>query len=313
MRTFLLATTLLLAPKLAFCAPSCAVASAAVEATAPPTSPATRLERLALSSGSQAAPLDPDRISRVPALRRIASNGAQLFDLGTQHGIQAVFARNGSTFQVFYLAPDGQAAIGGVMWDAAGHNVTRDQVAPIDGTIPTVTIGTPAPPVHTVAPTPVDASIPAVSALRVAEGTTFGSVGVASAPRLYVFIDPLCAFSVRVMDQLRPYVAAGKLQLAVIPLSEIDYETYGQSTVAAKSLLSLAPEQIVTAWRNQQTTPLPPASPEADTLLARNMAAAQAIALRGTPTMVWRKADGTEGRVEGIPDSIDALIASMGR
>ena len=28
------------------------------------------------------------------------------------------------------------------MWDYTGHNITRDQVAPIDGTIPTVTIGT---------------------------------------------------------------------------------------------------------------------------------------------------------------------------
>lgn len=313
MRTLLLATTLLLAPRLAFCAPSCAIASAVAEAAVPPTSPATQPEGSALSLGNQAVLLDADRISRVPALRRISSNGAQLFDLGVQHGLQTVFARNGSTFQVFYLAPDGQAAIGGVMWDAAGHNVTRDQVAPIGGTIPTITIGTPTLPVPASSPMPVAISIPAISALKVAEGTTFGSVGVASAPRLYIFIDPLCSFSVKAMDQLRPYVAAGKLQLAVIPLSVLDYEDHGQSTVAAKSLLSLPSEQIVTAWRNQQATKLPPASPDADVLLERNMAAAQALALRGTPTMVWRKADGTEGKVEGIPDSIDTLIASMER
>ncbi len=48
-----------------------------------------------------------DEISRVPALRRIASAGAQLTDLGTEHGLRTVFARNGQSFQVFYLTPDG--------------------------------------------------------------------------------------------------------------------------------------------------------------------------------------------------------------
>ena len=99
---------------------------------------------MATSIPENLTPIGADRIGRVPALRRIASNGAQLLDLGVQHGLQTIFARNGSTFQVFYLTPDGQAAVGGVMWDAAGHNITRGQVAPIAGTIPTVTIGSPA-------------------------------------------------------------------------------------------------------------------------------------------------------------------------
>jgi thiol:disulfide interchange protein DsbG len=42
------------------------------------------------------------------------------------------------------------------------------------------------------------------------------------------------------------------------------------------------------------------------------MAIAQAIGLKGTPTFIWRKPDGTEGRIDGIPTSIDALVASAG-
>ena len=38
--------------------------------------------------------------------------------------------------------------------------------------------------------------------------------------------------------------------------------------------------------------------------------AAAAIALRGTPTLIWRKADGTEGRVDGMPTNIEAVLAS---
>ena len=114
------------------------------------------------------------------------------------------------------------------------------------------------------------------------------------------------------MDQLRPYVAAGRVQVAVIPLSVLDYEDQGRSTIAAKALLSLPAEQIVAAWRDQQTTPIPPAGPDAAARLERNMAAAEALKLQGTPTLVWRKADGTDGFAVGLPDNLDALIASIG-
>ncbi len=311
MRALLLASSLLLTPTIAISAPSCAVPQPAAEAALPPSAPPGRVITPA-STTEGMTPIGADRVGRVPALRRIASNGAQLFDLGVQHGLQTVFARNGSTFQVFYLAPDGQAAVGGVMWDASGRNITRGQVAPIEGTIPTVTIGSSA------APTPVppvpDQAVgkPSESALKAAEATIFGTAGPATAPRLYVFIDPLCSFSVRAMDQLRPYVASGKLQVAVIPLSVLDYEDQGRSTIAAKALLSMPADQIVAAWRDQQTTPLPPAGPDAAARLAQNMAAAEALKLRGTPTLVWRKADGTEGFAVGLPDNIEALLASMG-
>ena len=311
MRALLLASSLLLTSTIAISAPTCAVSQTAADATSPPSAHPDRVITAA-STTEGLTLIGADRIGRVPALRRIASNGAQLFDLGVQHGLQTVFARNGSTFQVFYLTPDGQATVGGVMWDSAGRNITRGQVAPIEGTIPTVTIGSPAAPAPVPPASDQTAAKTSESALTVAEATIFGTTGPAMAPRLYLFIDPLCSFSVRAMDQLRPYVASGKLQVAVIPLSVLDYEDQGRSTIAAKGLLSLPADQIVAAWRDQQTTPLPPAGPDAAGRLAQNMAAAETLKLRGTPTLVWRKANGTEGLAVGLPDNLEALVASMG-
>jgi len=223
-----------------------------------------------------------------------------------------VFAKSGSTFQVFYLTPDGQAAVGGVMWDYTGHNITRDQVTPIDGAIPTVTIAAGASPSTRAGPAPTAGQqTQSPGALATVQNTVFGTTGSPTAPRLYMFIDPLCSFSVRAMDQLRPYVASGKLQVAVIPLSVLDYEDQGRSTVAAKSLVSLPPEEMVEAWRNQMTSPLPAVGPEASVQLAKNMAAAEALGLRGTPTFIWEKADSSVGRADGIPNDMDALIASI--
>ncbi len=244
--------------------------------------------------------ISSQEISRVPALRRIASAGAQLTDLGVEHGLRTVFARNDEKFQVFYLTPDGQGAIGGVMWDAAGRNITRQQVSSVDGAIPTVTIGaTPAP-----APRTAPGTV-ATSTLQAIASTTHGTIGAATAPRLWVFIDPLCSFSVRAMEQLRPYIAAGKVQVAAIPLSFLG----PRSTATSRMMLSKGTEHMVDAWTSNALNGEADAASAAT--LQANMAVSEALALRGTPTFYWRKADGSEGRQEGLPSDIGAMIASI--
>ena len=329
MRAVILASTISLAvPIVAHTEPTCAVSNAAAllqngQATTP-----------AVAGPYQV--IGSDRIARVPALRRLASQGAQLFDLGTDHGLQSVFARNGNTFQVYFLAPDGQAAVGGIMWDAAGKNLTRPKVELIDGVIPTVTIGTPATP-----PTPSSAQITAAAkpvlpgaatdALETVEKTAFGTAGSSTAPRLYMLVDPLCSYSVRAMDQLASYVTAGKVELALVPISILDYEDRGQSTPAARVLLTVPADTMVEAWRKQtnkpplkpevtsaglldpKPAPLPAPSAESAGVLERNMAAVQMLNLRGTPTFVWRKADGSTRIQEGMPANIDTFVASLGR
>ena len=310
MRRALFATSLLLLPSLASATSQCMVQ---------PSEPGESLQSIQQPFASPYLPrpqalqrtvvlpaiptISVDEISRVPALRRIASAGAQLTDLGTEHGLRTVFARNGQSFQVFYLTPDGQGAVGGVMWDATGRNITRQQVSSIDGAIPTVTIGA--------APTapPQTSQTTSTAALRAAASTTYGLTGVASAPRLWVFIDPLCSFSVRAMEQLRPFIASGKVQVAVVPLSLLDYEDQGRSTVAARVMLSKGAERMVDAWTSNALNGEADAASAAT--LQANMAVSEALALRGTPTFYWRKADGSEGRQEGLPNDIGAMIASI--
>jgi thiol:disulfide interchange protein DsbG len=125
-----------------------------------------------------------------------------------------------------------------------------------------------------------------------------------------MLIDPQCIYSVRALQMLQPYVASGRLQVLVIPLSVLDHEDQGQSTRSALALLSKPADQLVSAWRAGNTNE--PAAPDAAERLRANMAIAQAIGLKGTPTFIWRKPDGTEGRTDGIPMSMDALVSSVG-
>lgn len=309
MRYLVLGSALLLAPTSAV-AQTCAVPPdqrpAAVQPSAFPPVSFPEGERTTTTAGAMTVhALTSSEIAAVPALKRIASNGAELSELGIQHGLRTIFARNGDTFQVFYLAPDGQAVVGGVMWDETGHNITRDQVAPIPGTIPTVKIGMTAAPSQTIAVT----SNPDASLLKLVAGMTYGTIGPAAAPRLWMFVDPMCAFSIRAMQLLRPYVEAGRIQLAVIPISVLDYEDQGRSTPAAEIMVSLPTDQMVAAWTGQQLTGTPPAA--AANVLQANMAGAAAIHLRGTPTFIWRKSDGSVGRADGLPEDIGAMISAI--
>ena len=214
--------------------------------------------------------------------------------------------RSGAQFQVFYIAPDKDRVIPGVMWDAAGKDLTRDQVANVPGAIPTVVVGD----VPVAQGGSSQPPVTGASALPLLEKASYGTVGAASAPHLWMLIDPQCIYSVRAYQMLHPFIEAGKVQLSIVPLSVLDYEDKGQSTKSALALLSKPADQIAAAWQAGSVND-PPVVAAAGRLQA-NMAIAQAIGLQGTPTLVWRKADGTEGRVDGVPTNVEALIASIG-
>ena len=247
-----------------------------------------------LPDGSAAVSGPPVELS--PAeIAKVAGQGVT--DLGTSHGFKGYFVRSGAHFQVFYATPDGQQLIPGILYDAAGKDVTRQQVANIPGAVPTVEV--------------TDGKGSAsVSALPLVQKTAFGVVGKDSAPRIYMLIDPQCIYSIRALQMLKPFVDAGRVQLAVVPLSVLDYEDNGASTQAALVLLSKPADQIVTAWQARDVNG--PASPDAKNRLQVNMEVAQAIGVKGTPTFVWRKADGSEGRIDGLPTSVPDLLASVG-
>ena len=221
-------------------------------------------------------------------------------ELGTEHGLRGLYVRSGPQFQVFYLTPDRERLIPGVLWDAAGKDLTKGQVANIPGAIPTVVVGDGGPRQATVAG----------AALPLMEKAHAGTVGPADAPHLWMLIDPQCIYSVRAYQALQPYVASGRLQLTVVPLSVLDYEDQGQSTRSALALLSKPADQMVAAW--QAGSVAGPPSPEAAERLRANMAVSQAVNLQGTPTFFWRKPDGGEGRLDGMPSSVDALLSSLG-
>jgi thiol:disulfide interchange protein DsbG len=234
-------------------------------------------------------------------LETIASGN--ITDLGVEHGLAGFFVRSGPQFQVFYATPDNERLIPGVMWDANGTDLTRRQVAAIPGAVPTVVVGAGGPQRQ-------GSSESAFTALPLLQKAYFGTTGRTSAPELFELIDPQCIYSVRALQMLEPYVASGRIRVAVVPVAVLDPEDRGQSTQSALALLSKPPGQLVAAWQAGAMSGGP--SPEAAERLRANMAIARAIGLKGTPTFIWGKTGGTEGRIDGIPIDIGALVSSVG-
>ena len=250
-------------------------------------------------------------------LRRVA--GAGFTELGEKHGLRGVVMRSGTQFQVFYATPDGSRVIPGIMWDAAGRNLTREHVSGVPGAIPTVTIGdVPTTPSGPVPASGGAAAQPAAAApaaapradLTAVDRTFAGTIGKAGAPELRVFIDPQCGYSAQAMQRLQPMVASGRVRLSVIPVAILDRHNDGASTRASLAMLSKPAGEMVAAWSGNDLASAP--SAEAAGRLQTNMAAAIAIGLRGTPTFLWRRADGSEGRQDGLPNDVAGLVAAVG-
>ena len=231
-------------------------------------------------------------------MARIAAG--EVTDLGVSHGFHGYFVRSGAHFQVFYATPDGARLIPGVLWDAVGKDITRQQVAGIPGAVPTVEVtdGKPG------APAVAAASVPLL------EKAAYGLTGKDGAPRAYMLMDPQCIYSIRAMQILKPYVEAGRLQLAIVPLSILDYEDQGASTQAALSLLSRPANQIAPAWQARDMSGAPSADGQAR--LRLNMQIAEALQAKGTPILIWRKPGGGESRIDGLPANIAEMLASLG-
>lgn len=253
-----------------------------------------------LPDGSAAIEGAPLAMS-VEQLTRLAAS--EITQLGRVAGFDGLFVRSGGQFQVFYASPDGQAVVPGILRDADGKNLTRAQVQAIPGAIPTVELQSGQAPGANVQTGPE----PSLAAIRKA---SIGTLGPASAPEVFMMVDPQCIYSVRAFQQLQPYAAAGKIRLSLVPVSILDHEDQGRSTRSALALLSKSPAEIPSAWQRGDTNGAPTA--EAQDRLAANMAIATSIGLQGTPMLIWRGLDGKAMRIDGVPTDIPALITSAG-
>lgn len=311
MRSIFLASSLLLCPSLALAAQCPAPTVPEPQAAQP---------RLVAAPGDIPAPraIPASDIAAIPALKRITSQGATVMEIGNpvlNHGLRGIYARNGNAFRVFYLTPDGDAEIGGVMWDAGGRNITRDTVAPIPGAIPTVTWKPSAHAGQNVAQPMAAQATEQTDPVKTLASSSFGLEGRETAPRLYMILDPLCPYSTRAFTALQPYIERGDIQLGLVPIAINDYENAHASTPAAIAMLSAGRKGMGQMWHKIMAQGHAPGdiaqTDSSPALLQLNMAAAHSVGLKGTPTFVWADSKGMSHVEAGLPDDLARLVQEL--
>lgn len=167
----------------------------------------------------------------VPQFWHSAADGLQTWFLVTKEGPRP-----------FYVLPDGKHIFFGALMDGDLNNQfaldTKAIAAYYHYPVPgTSEVGVPTPSVEpAVAPA-------AGSSIEKAERTNWLEFGVASAPLIYIFMDPNCDYCARYWASLQPLLEQGKVRVRIIVVGIL----HKGDTLSAEILGSDNPNQ---AWRD---------------------------------------------------------------
>lgn len=249
------------------------------------------------------------------SLKTLASSGAQMRYLGKELGLDGWVAIKNGQEQYFYVLPDQQGFLSGVLFDKEGKIVTVDQVARLRKQ------GTDTEVLDTLA---ADNAIDRAEAENKAkkyefmtpseqlffdvENSNWLPLGQAGTPVFYALIDPQCPYCHEMMVALKSKIDDGKVQVRMIPVGRTE-----QTKVQAAFLMA-APDPAGTWWRhmNGDADALPAKQGINTQGVERNMLLMQSWKFQGTPTIIYRAKDGTVKIITSKPKDLDALITDLG-
>ncbi|HCI47795.1 MAG TPA: thiol:disulfide interchange protein DsbG [Rhodospirillaceae bacterium] len=261
-------------------------------------------------------PLSPD----APALQYLRSRGNVLRFMGRLHGLDAYFAKaaNGS-IQTFYISPDGNAAIAGLMFNIQGQNITMGQVTSLLQSDPAALadantlLDTSEQANAAKAPlTPQQQQAKAEAVLNVVDRTNWFRLGVEDAPVVYMVHDPNCPWCERAMQYLAPQIAQGQIQLRVIPVGLLADTSLAK---AAAIISAPNPGEALQRYEGRAKSP-PPAqtvSQDAILLIRQNEQFTRDYELEGTPHFVFRGFDGIPRIIRGMPRNMPGDLIRLVR
>jgi thiol:disulfide interchange protein DsbG len=258
-----------------------------------------------------------EKVPPLPApLENMVKDGAQVRYLGKQYGMEGWIAILRGQEQYFYVTPDREAFLMGLMFNKDGKMVTLNQVQKLqleEGE----TLDAFASPAE-VEPSPFEAiasgevdkafKTPAEQLFADIEGSNWVRVGQPDAPVVYSFIDPQCPYCHEFIKDLRgDYLTNGMVQVRMIPVGFRD-ETRAQ----AAFLLSVpSPQDRWFRHLDGDESALPVSSSINQQGVQKNLAIMQSWKLNVTPLSVYRAKNGEVKIVQGRPKDLPAMLADI--
>lgn len=223
-------------------------------------------------------------------IQRLADQGLTIvkrFD--APGGLTGYAARAGQTPVALYLTPDGEHVVVGTLFDAKGHDLSRNALA-----------------------SPADASDTETLWAQLADAHWIAD-GPSDAPRtVYVFTDPNCPYCHRFFEASRAWVRAGRVQLRHIPVGIMAATSPGQAAAW------LTADDPTAAYRQHEKDyaqggikPLADIPPAVHEQILANNALMAGLGIHGTPGIIYRDTDGQIAIHQGMPQG-KQLTAVLG-
>lgn len=260
------------------------LAAVLLSACAQANGPADHGQAPASSAATAATPAPPaipdSRVADASMVQHaLASKGIGITGtLDAPKGYQGFVATYQGHQLPVYATPDGKHILIGTLFDMQGHDLTASAMAA------------------------VEASSFTEAQWKELESASFVVEGNPGAKRIvYVFVDTRCPYCHHLWRQSQPFVKKGDVQIRDILVGVIAPESLPE---AAGILDAKDPAG---AWNHNEQNfgknPAPDrhASPAAVDKVRANTALMQKLGFQGTPSLIWKDADGKIQTLQGMP------------
>lgn len=237
-----------------------------------------------------------------PAVQHLVDSGSKITArFVSASGLRAVEAVHGADAKLFYVTPDGKHLILGVVFDAAGRNVTLDDMAranAMQGDAPTHQPQPLAPATGAFDPTLDKLLAEAKQLPWIEEGS--------SGKTIYAIFDPNCPYCHMLHTRLSALAHAGKVRVRWIPVSILSAS--GPGLIAAVYEAKDPAYALSRAF--DHILPSKPVTKRSKLAMARNLIFLRDTGYAGVPVIVYKK-DGHTAIHKGLPDAqtLSAIIA----
>lgn len=261
--------------------------------------------------------LSQDSVPDMPdALQSLVDRGAQARFLGTKHGMEGWVTIFKGQEQYYYVTPDGQGFLMGILFNKDGKMETVNQVRELqeqsDDALDIFAMDKQK--VDSLKEAKEKASkefeykTPAERMFMDIENSNWIGFGSEKAPIIYSFMDPQCPHCHSFMKDLRSgYLDKGLVQLRVIPVG------FRDETLAQAAFLLAAPD-AKERWFNHldgDKSALPVDTAINTQGVQKNLALMQAWKFDVTPMTVYRGKDGKIKIVRGRAGDMNEILADM--
>ena len=251
------------------------------------------------------------------ALQLLVDRGAQARYLGKRHGMDGWITIFQGQEQYYYVTPDGQGFLMGLLFDKDGTMATVEQVRDLQSQSGEVLD-------FLAADRPIDDQdlatairetneafeykTPAERMFADVENSNWIEFGSRDAPVIYSFMDPQCPHCHEFMKDMKAaYIEKGLVRVRMIPVG------FREETLAQSAFLLAAPD-AKERWYNHldgDTSALPAKAGTSTQGIQKNLALMQTWKFDVTPMTIYRGKDGKVKIIRGRAGNMADILADL--